>query len=309
VLPGPLVVVVALALAAAGCGDEVDERSSPGPSPAATRATSFVPSTSRSPAVVWAVGDGADGSDAARKVAKQIRSGRVDRFLYLGDVYEDGTAEEYADHYRPIYGHLDKVTAPTPGNHEWPNHTEGYDPYWAKVRGKEPPSWYSFSVAGWKLLALNSEDSHGRGSAQVRWLRSKLRAPGTCRLAFWHRPRYSVGKHDDDADVQPFWDALEGHATLVLNGHEHNMQRYVPIDGMTELVSGAGGADRYELDRREPRHAFANDTDYGALRLELRPSSASFEFITADGRVLDSGRVSCRRAENRPRRAPPAPGR
>jgi hypothetical protein len=150
------------------CGDEVDKRSSPGRSAAATRATSFVPSTSRSPAVVWAVGGGADGSDDARKVARRIGAGRVDRFLYLGDVYEDGTAAEYADHYRPIYGHLDKVTAPTPGNHEWPNHIEGYDPYWKKVRGKEPPSWHSFRVAGWKLLALNSEDSHDRGSAQVR---------------------------------------------------------------------------------------------------------------------------------------------
>jgi hypothetical protein len=290
-----------LALWGPGCGNEVDERSSPGASTAATGKTSFVPSTTRSPAVVWAVGDGADGSDEARKVASRIGSVRVDRFLYLGDVYEDGTGEEYADHYRPVYGHLDRVTAPTPGNHEWPNRVEGYDPYWKNVHGERPPPWYSFRVAGWKLLALNSEAPHGGRSPQVRWLRSELRAPGSCRLAFWHRPRYSVGKHDDQGDVQPFWDALQGHATLVVNGHEHNMQRYVPIDGMTELVSGAGGAGRYELDRREPRHAFANDTDYGALRLELRPSSASFEFITADGRVLDSGRVSCRRTVSRPR--------
>ena len=293
--------VAAPVLAGAGCGDEADERSSPGISAAATGKRPFVPSTSRSPAVVWAVGDGADGGDDARKVARRIGSDRVDRFLYLGDVYEDGTAEEYADHYRPVYGHLDKVTAPTPGNHDWPNHVEGYDPYWEKVRGKEPPPWYSFRVAGWKLLSLNSEASLGSKSAQVKWLRSELRAPGSCRLAFWHRPRYSVGLHDDEADVQPFWDALKGHATLVVNGHEHNMQRYVRINGITELVSGAGAASHYQLDGREPRHAFANDTDYGALRLKLRPGSALFEFITADGRVLDSGRVSCRRGAARPR--------
>jgi hypothetical protein len=295
-----LALVAALALAGAGCGNDADERSSPGTSAAATKATSFVPSTSRSPAVVWAVGDGADGGDDAWQVARRIGSGRVDRLLYLGDVYEDGTAEEYAEHYKPVYGHLDDVTAPTPGNHDWPNHVEGYDPYWEQVRGKEPPSWYSFRVAGWELLALNSEGSHESGSAQLRWLRAELGERGTCRLAFWHRPRYSVGRHDDQADVQPFWDALEGHATLVVNGHEHNMQRYVPIDGLTELVSCAGGHSHYQLDRQEPSHAFANDTDYGALRLELRPGSASFEFITAEGRMLDSGRVSCRPGGGRP---------
>jgi Calcineurin-like phosphoesterase len=265
------------------------------------------------------VGGGADGSDDARKVARRIGAGRVDRFLYLGDVYEDGTAAEYADHYRPIYGHLDKVTAPTPGNHEWPNHIEGYDPYWKKVRGKEPPSWHSFRVAGWKLLALNSEDSHDRGSAQVRWLRSELRAPGTCRLAFWHRPRYSVGEHDDQADVQPFWDALEGHATLVVNGHEHNMQRYVPIDGMTELVSGAGGqaamsSTGESLGMRSPTTPTTarSGSSFGPAppRLSSSPPTAAFSTLAecrAGGRKqaawrpeIVSGRHPQARAHRRP---------
>lgn len=295
-----LALVGAVALAGVGCSDDGDGRSSTEPSVAPTTATSFVPSARRSRAVVWAVGDGADGSDDARRVARRIASGRVDRFLYLGDVYEDGTAEDYADHYRPVYGRLDKITAPTPGNHEWPRHVDGYDAYWATVHGNEPPPWYSFRVAGWKLLSLNSEDAHESDSAQVNWLRAQLREPGTCRLAFWHRPRYSAGRYGDQADVQPLWAALGGNATLVVNGHEHNMQRYIPIDGVTELVAGAGGHGHYELDRHEPRHAFANDTDYGALRLELRPGSASFAFITADGRVLDSGRVACRPEPNGP---------
>ncbi len=289
-----LALIAALALAGAGCGNETDDRPSTGGSTTATKeTTSFVPSGNPRRAVVWAVGDGANGSDDAKQVAGRIGSDRVDLLLYLGDVYEEGTAEEFDQQYRPVYGQFNAVTAPTPGNHDWPNHAEGYDPYWGEVRGEEPPSWYSFRVAGWELLSLNSEDSHENGSPQLEWLRSQVRERGTCRLAFWHRPRYSVGNHGDQQDVQPFWDALEGHATLVLNGHEHNMQRYVPIDGMTELVSGAGGNSHYELDREEPRHAFANDTDYGALRLELRPGSASFEFISGDGRALDSGRVSC----------------
>ena len=37
-------------------------------------------------AVVWAVGDGGDGSDAAKGVVRIIASGGIDRLLYLGDV-------------------------------------------------------------------------------------------------------------------------------------------------------------------------------------------------------------------------------
>lgn len=244
-------------------------------------------------AIVWAVGDGADGGAAARQVAERIALRRLDVLLYLGDVYEEGTPREFEENYKPVYGRFAGVTAPTPGNHDWPNHDEGYDRYWKDVRGKEPPPWYVFRVAGWEVLSLNSEMIHHGGSPQLEWLRSEVREGGTCRLAFWHRPRYSVGKHDDQPDLQTFWDALEGRAALVVNGHEHNMQRYRPIAGITELVAGAGGHSHYELDRVEPRHAFANDRDYGALRLELRRRSASFEFIAADGRVLDTGRVSC----------------
>ena len=41
---------------------------------------------------VWAVGDGADGGRASRAVENLVvTSGRVDRFLYLGDVYPTGT--------------------------------------------------------------------------------------------------------------------------------------------------------------------------------------------------------------------------
>lgn len=53
----------------------------------------------REKATVWAVGDGADGSVAARKVARPIRAGKPSRLLYLGDVYGSGSASEFRDNY------------------------------------------------------------------------------------------------------------------------------------------------------------------------------------------------------------------
>ena len=262
------------------------------PHPVPNRA--FPSARAGTPAEVWAVGDAADDSDAARRLARRVIGARPDRLLYLGDVYERGTADEFERHYAPLYGPLANRTAPTPGNHDWPNHVEGYDRYWRKVTGHPTPPWYAFRVGGWELISLNSEAPHDGGSAQLRWLRRQLREPGTCRLAYWHRPRYSAGSHGDQADVQPLWDALRRHATLILGGHDHNLQRFRPRDGMTQLVSGAGGRSHYDLNRDDSRLMYANDTHDGALRLKLRRGRADMAFVDATGRRLDQAAVRCR---------------
>jgi hypothetical protein len=262
----------------------------------------FVASGPRGHAVVWAVGDGADGGRHGRAVAERIRAGHPDRFLYLGDVYGpaalslltgDGTARDYRRRYAPLYGALAPITAPTPGNHEWPQRGDGYEPYWRGVTGRTPPAWYGFRVAGWTLLSLNSEAPHGAGSAQLRWLAHRLARPGTCRLAFLHRPRFSAGHHPDDPGLAPLLDALRGHATLLVAGHDHNMQRFKPIGAITELVAGAGGHSHYHVDA-DPRLAFADDHSDGALRIDLRPGRARLRFVAAGGEVLDDSAVRCR---------------
>jgi hypothetical protein len=246
-------------------------------------------------ALLWAVGDGANGSAAGRAVAARIAATRFDRLLYLGDVYENGTAADFRRHYATTYGRLAARTAPTPGNHDWPNHATGYDPYWRRALGARLPDWYAFRAGGWQVLSLDSEAPHGRGSPQERWLRARVRGGGTCRVAFWHRPRFSAGTHHgDQPDMAPLWDDLRGHAAIVLAGHEHDMQRLRPIDGITELVSGAGGADRYTLHRSDPRLAFGNDSAFGALRLDLTPGTAAYAFVSAAGGVLDRGTIGCR---------------
>jgi hypothetical protein len=92
--------------------------------------------------------------------------------------------------------------------------------------------------------------------------------------------------------MAPLWGALSGRAVLVLNGHDHNMQRFKPINGITQYVSGAGGHSRYAL-RHDSRLAFGNDRDDGALRIELRPRRARLAFVSAAGEILDTSTVGC----------------
>lgn len=245
--------------------------------------------------VVWAVGD-AHGSASARSLAAHIARDAPDRFLYLGDVYPHGTGRDFADHYAPAYGRLADITEPTPGNHDWRFRRTGYLPYWRKAKGRRQPYWYSFRLGGWELINLNSQAPHGPRSAQLRWLRRRLRDPGTCRLAFWHRPRFTAGPvHGNDPDLAPLWNALRGRARLVLSGHEHNLQRFHRRDGLTQYISGAGGDVPNDQLRPDERLAFGRAGVPGGLRIILRPGRAVLEFRSASGRLLDRGRATCRR--------------
>jgi hypothetical protein len=290
---------LAVAVGAWGCGGS--DKNSAGSANASTPKPSGIASSqSKKSAVVWAVGDATDGGEYAPRVGRLVARGKPDRFLYLGDVYEDGTKEDFKNNYAPVFGRLATITAPTPGNHEWGQRDEGYRPYWKAIFGKDIPDYYTFSLAGWQFLGLNSEAPHDEASPQVRWLRSNLPGDGTCRLAFWHRPRYSFGDHGDQPDIQPLWNALRGRAALILNGHEHNMERFAPRDGITELVAGAGGRGIYPIEPSERAQlAFGNGTNFGALRLKLRPGRADYRFVAVDGSTLDSGTVHCDKGSGR----------
>jgi predicted phosphodiesterase len=281
-------VAVALAALLPGCGSD-------GGSSSAAKVPAAKNAASRSSATVWAVGDGADGSDNSRNVAEMIARTKPDRLLYLGDVYDEGTSDEFENNYRPAFGRFDNIAAPTPGNHDWPNHGEGYDPYWKKVGLVTNRHYYSFRIAGWEIISLNSESGLENGSPQRRWLARKVRKRGTCRIAFWHRPYLNAGKHGDQKQTAPLWNAMRGRAALVLNGHDHNFQHLKRRDGIVELISGAGGQGLYQSNQNDPRLVWDEDDEFGALRLDLRRGVARFRFVALPGRTIHKGSVRCRR--------------
>ena len=295
----PMLAAAAWVLAQ-GVGSEGDDFSlsagtgSSGSEPAAPRRA--VASINRPRAVVWAVGDGGIDSPQASRLATSIARAGADRLLYLGDVYPEGTLADFEENYTPNYGRLAARTAPTPGNHEAPIADQGYYPYWERALGAALPPYYAFRVSGWQILSLNSEIDHDQGSPQLGWLDRRLAPGGNCRIAFWHRPRFSAGTHHGDVShVAPLWNALEARARIVLNGHDHGMQRFRRRAGITEFISGSGGADLSPVAEGDPRLRFSNDSRYGALRLKLRRRRADYSFVTSSGRVLDKGTITCRR--------------
>lgn len=250
----------------------------------------WIPSLVGSTATVWAVGD-ANPPNSAR-VVRRIRRGDPDRILYLGDVYPEGMRDDFTRWAKPWRG-LVRRMAPTPGNHEWENAREGYEPYWRSVTGETPPSYYSFSAGGWEILSVNGEDPDSR--SVENWIRDQVRDGGDCRIAFWHRPAYSAGKYKEgDERARLYWDALVGGARIVVNGHDHDMQRLRVREGITEFISGAGGRHRHNVTESDPILAFSDDDHFGALRLRLSEGRAKWRFVAAGGRILDTGSLSCR---------------
>ena len=293
-LKGTLVLVAILIAGAAllGCGGG-DQAETAGAQPGSNH-SQWMPSLSKQRSVVWAVGDAADGSSTSRAVASMVTSHRIDRLLYLGDVYESGTPADFDRNYRTLYSRVGKITAPTIGNHEWPNIATGYVPYWTSVRRTPPPLYYGFTVSGWQLISLNSNTPES--GPQVAWLKHLIQTTpqyGDCRIAFDHHPFFSTGPHGGLDALQAIFGALRGNARIVLSGHDHDMQRFRPIGGIVQLVDGAGGAELYPFASTDKRRVFGNDTDHGALRLVLSSGRANLTFVAQNGRRLDHSVVNC----------------
>lgn len=257
--------------------------------------------------VVLAAGDIASCSnDRDEATARILDAQPTASVLTLGDnVYDSGTASEFSGCYAPTWGRHLSRTFPSPGNHDYnTQNAAGYFGYFGARAGPTLTGWYSFDIGAWHLISLNSERDFAESGAQVAWLKADLAATSKkCVLAYWHKPRFSAGNYDDFTAYIPFWDALyAAKAEIVLNGHDHNYQRYRLMDaggdadpaGIRQFLVGTGGVGAYALEDDARRDAAATDV-YGVLQLTLNTSGYDWRFLPAAGTTFsDSGSGVCR---------------
>ena len=226
------------------------------------------------------------------------------------NAYESGTTEEFEQCYDPSWGAYRERTFPAIGNHDavTPGR-QGYFEYFGSRAGDPRAGWYATTLGAWRLIVLDSNcvDAGGCGpdTDQGRWLAAELDAnPSDCTLAIWHHPRFSTGYHGPTLAVQPFWDALyAAGAELVVNGHDHDYERFVPVDaagnpdadrGIREIVAGTGGAALRPFELDDPNSEVRDASTHGVLRLDLRPGAYDWEFIPVPGGAFtDSGSGTC----------------
>jgi 3',5'-cyclic AMP phosphodiesterase CpdA len=186
----------------------------------------------------------------------------------------------------------------------------GYFGYFGAVAGDPAQGWYSYDIGSWHVVVLNSNCARVggciAGSPQEQWLQADLAAhPAACTLAYWHHPRWSSGtNHGSNASVDAFWrDLYAAGVEVVLNGHEHNYERFAPQtpdgaadpeSGIREFVVGTGGRSHYPMAAALPNSDVRNTDTFGVLALTLHADGYDWEFVPEAGQSFtDSGSGTC----------------
>ena len=259
--------------------------------------------------VIAAAGDLVCGSETQTQVipclelatAEVVRKLKPDALLLLGDLqYESGSLADFQSYFEAAFGEFKTITYPVPGNHEYftPN-AAGYFDYFNGVgadsgrAGRRGRGYYSFNLGAWHIVALNSNCLEIGGcnarSAQATWLRADLASnKAKCTLAFSHSARFSSGQHGNDELMRDLWQIMyEAGVDVVLSGHDHHYERFLPQDamgrpdekrGILAFVLGTGGKGLAPIGRRRSNSAEHDNSSIGVLTMVLRPDSYSWKF-------------------------------
>jgi hypothetical protein len=260
-----------------------------------------------------AVGDYTASATASnsRAVHDLIAAQNPDALLGLGDFeYDDigSILSGWNVMYGPRPGGLYPLTFPTAGpTHDVTSCTDGrYQTYF----GRPAERIYSFDIGGWHVVSLPS--SAWRYGCNTAALTTALAAdlaahPSLCTLAFTHEPYWTrpTATHTRTTAERPWIQALyDAGADVVLFGHQHDYQRFLPQDpggnpdparGITAFVVGTGGIGLYPFTGAAANVAASTGTTYGALELTLRAGSLTWQFKRAAGGAFTDGpgRVVC----------------
>jgi hypothetical protein len=273
---------------------------------AALLALAPLPAVAAGDPVLVGAGDIADCSSRADGATGRLLDRIPGTVFTLGDnAYPQGSGRDFRRCYEPTWGRHARRTRPALGNHDYLTRgADGYFDYFDPDPGARGRGSYSYDRGTWHIVVLNSNCEHiggcGPRSPQVRWLRRDLAANRDRNvLAYWHHPRFSSGKHGGDRRVRTFWEVLyAAGADVVLNGHEHDYERFAPQDpagradpryGIRQFIVGTGGAPTRGRAWKAPNSTIFGRT-HGVLRLVLKPHSYTWRFVPiAGGSFRDAG--------------------
>ena len=282
------------------------------PTPGALDQYVFLPNIFKPPdPVLVGAADIADCGSAGDEATAALLDEIPGTVFTAGDnAYDAGTAKEFVNCYEPSWGRQKARTRPAAGNHDYMTRgAAGYFNYFGTAAGNPSKGYYSYDLGQWHIIVVNSNCAEVGGcdahSPQEQWVRADLAAhPALCTLAYWHHPRFSSGEHGSSTMMRPIWQALyEAGADVVLNGHDHDYERFAPQtpdgvadlqQGIREFVVGMGGKDHYAISRPIANSEAQNDDTFGVLKLTLHPTSYDWEFVQEAGKTFtDSGSASC----------------
>ncbi len=272
-----------------------------------------------------AVGDYGSKNEAQEKVARRMAAFAkelnqpLEAVLALGDnFYGKMTPDRFERHFEKMY---DPAVLNCPfhaciGNHDYEPVTYGLNPEPRKFetqldyakqnptsRWKMPAKWYALELPNpekplIKMIVLDSNVQEGALTPQEkleqkRWAEAEL-AKGTKApwlWMVWHHPLYTeTTKRKDNPGLQRlFGEYLEKYPiSICLSGHDHNLQHLrIKKPGPSFIVSGAGGANTYEVAQSE--RGFTQQI-LGFNHFHINEKRIKAQFVDADGKCLHAFR-------------------
>lgn len=143
------------------------------------------------------------------------------------------------------------------------------------------------------VLVMDTESPLGLGSDQYNFIKNKLENSNGYNHKIVISHKNFITCDCDHGPVIGMYDTYhdlfsEYGVDLVLSGHNHNYQRFSPIDNVTYLINGLGGKSHYPLEETDLHYEKAFDNDYGYLTLEIVNATINGKFISNDNKIRDN---------------------
>ncbi len=232
-------------------------------------------------------GGGPAQGQVAASMLQWVRDGhRVDALVTTGDnVYDFGEPKFFEAYLKAPYRALQKPMWATLGNHDVAG---GHGAKQLEFLGL-PPLPYTKSLPGVRFLFLDA--NRPGDEAQKRWLAEQLAepAPPLFTVAVFHQPVFSCGLHGrTPAVIEHWYSMLNGGASLVLTGHDHDYQRFLSAEGTTYIVTGGGGRELYPLfPLCRPPEMRVGKVEHHFTAFEVYSDRMALTAIAIDGSIID----------------------
>jgi predicted phosphodiesterase len=245
-----------------------------------------------------AIGDSGTASQAQYDIAAGMTAAEPDAVLHTGDVvYRRGALCHYGTKYFAPYRDLiaNVPVYPAIGNHDlMAGDGDAYFDTFVLPQDNAAASeeYYAFDYGPVQVISISSEfyedDDEAAIAEQRAWLEGELSSselPWT--IVLLHRSPYSSTDGKDSSDVRENLTPIfaEHEVDLVLSGHAHNYERSVPIDGVTYIVTGGGGAGLRDVESSETTAVAVKAHHF--VQIDASPETLTITAIDKESQVID----------------------
>ncbi len=288
----------------------------------ATQSFSTVPASD--PITVGVYGDARDLDSTWTMVNQRMVGSGATLLLISGDMVDLGAEESLfqqwlSDIWTTDAGAPNFITlgqymlVPIAGNHENES-SQFYANFAIPGTGQYAETFASFDVGNTHFVMIDDEEigtapTSAAAKAQLAWIDSDLAAANADRtkhpfiVTVSHRGMFSTSEHASDLDVlqvrsslAPLFDKY--HVTLVLNGHDHEYERSLPVNdsngtvsivdgGTTYVINAGAGAEPYPVASYTPTPDYRAGTPTPLGSLSTKGYIGCYALLTLQGTTLE----------------------